>query len=265
MKLIVDSLSFGYPHCQPLLKEVSFSAEGGELISLLGPNGTGKTTLFRCILGQLRASGTITLDGQPLSALSPRHLAAKVAYIPQSHSPAFSYPVEEMILMGAAAGLKWFQHPGRAERERLDEVMDNLGLQTLRGRAFDTLSGGEQQLVMMARAMMTDARVWLLDEPAANLDYGNQTRLLLQLQQLAAKGYLLIQSTHSPQQAALYSSRVLALADGVLAGDGDPAKVLDAGMIQTLYGLKVKAVDIPSGGRDVRVFLPDESKYRKEM
>ena len=254
MKLIVDRLSFGYPHCQPLLKEVSFSAEGGELISLLGPNGTGKTTLFRCILGQLRASGTITLDGQPLSALSPRQLAAKVAYIPQSHSPAFSYPVEEMILMGAAAGLKWFQHPGRAERERLDEVMDNLGLETLRGRAFDTLSGGEQQLVMMARAMMTDARVWLLDEPAANLDYGNQTRLLLQLQQLAAKGYLLIQSTHS-----------LALADGVLAGDGDPAKVLDAGMIQTLYGLKVKAVDIPSGGRDVRVFLPDESKYRKEM
>ncbi len=257
MKLVVDRLSFGYPHSRPLLKEISFCAESGELISLLGPNGTGKTTLFRCILGQLRASGEMTLDGQPLSSLSPRQLASRVAYIPQSHSPAFSYPVEEMILMGAAAGLKWFQHPGRTERERLDEVIDSLGLEPLRQRAFDTLSGGEQQLVMMARAMMTDARVWLLDEPAANLDYGNQTRLLLQLQQLAAKGYLLIQSTHSPQQAALYSSRVLALADGKLAGDGEPAKVLDAEMIQTLYGLKVQVCDIPSGGRNVRVFLPD--------
>lgn len=257
MKLVVDRLSFGYPHSRPLLKEISFCAESGELISLLGPNGTGKTTLFRCILGQLRASGEMTLDGQPLSSLSPRQLASRVAYIPQSHSPAFSYPVEEMILMGAAAGLKWFQHPGRTERERLDEVIDSLGLESLRQRAFDTLSGGEQQLVMMARAMMTDARVWLLDEPAANLDYGNQTRLLLQLQQLAAKGYLLIQSTHSPQQAALYSSRVLALADGKLAGDGEPAKVLDAEMIQTLYGLKVQVCDIPSGGRNVRVFLPD--------
>ena len=257
MKLVVDRLSFGYPHSRPLLKEISFCAESGELISLLGPNGTGKTTLFRCILGQLRASGEMTLDGQPLSSLSPRQLASRVAYIPQSHSPAFSYPVEEMILMGAAAGLKWFQHPGRAERERLDEVIDSLGREPLRQRAFDTLSGGEQQLVMMARAMMTDARVWLLDEPAANLDYGNQTRLLLQLQQLAAKGYLLIQSTHSPQQAALYSSRVLALADGKLAGDGEPSKVLDAEMIQTLYGLKVQVCDIPSGGRNVRVFLPD--------
>ena len=257
MKLVVDRLSLGYPHSRPLLKEISFCAESGELISLLGPNGTGKTTLFRCILGQLRASGEMTLDGQPLSSLSPRQLASRVAYIPQSHSPAFSYPVEEMILMGAAAGLKWFQHPGRTERERLDEVIDSLGLEPLRQRAFDTLSGGEQQLVMMARAMMTDARVWLLDEPAANLDYGNQTRLLLQLQQLAAKGYLLIQSTHSPQQAALYSSRVLALADGKLAGDGEPAKVLDAEMIQTLYGLKVQVCDIPSGGRNVRVFLPD--------
>ena len=257
MKLVVDRLSFGYPHSRPLLKEISFCAESGELISLLGPNGTGKTTLFRCILGQLRASGEMTLDGQPLSSLSPRQLANRIAYIPQSHSPAFSYPVEEMILMGAAAGLKWFQHPGRTERERLDEVIDSLGLEPLRQRAFDPLSGGEQQLVMMARAMMTDARVWLLDEPAANLDYGNQTRLLLQLQQLAAKGYLLIQSTHSPQQAALYSSRVLALADGKLAGDGEPAKVLDAEMIQTLYGLKVQVCDIPSGGRNVRVFLPD--------
>lgn len=260
MKLVADRLSFGYPHGEQLLKEVSFSAQSGELISLLGPNGTGKTTLFRCILGQLRATGEILLDGEPLAALSPRALAGKVAYIPQSHSPAFSYPVEEMILMGAVAGLKWFQQPGKAERAKLEEVIDSLGLEPLRNRAYDTLSGGEQQLVMMARAMMTDARVWLLDEPAANLDYGNQTRLLLLLQQLAEKGYLLIQSTHSPQQAALYSSRVLALADGKLAGDGEPAKVLDADMIQTLYGLNVKVCDIPSGGHEVRVFLPDLSK-----
>ena len=257
MKLVVDRLSFGYLHGEQLLKEVSFSAQSGELISLLGPNGTGKTTLFRCILGQLRAAGKIVLDGEPLYSLTPKALAAKVAYIPQSHSPAFSYPVEEMILMGAAAGLKWFQHPGKAEYARLDKVVENLGLQPLRHRAFDTLSGGEQQLVMMARAMMTDARVWLLDEPAANLDYGNQTRLMVLLQQLAEKGYLLIQSTHSPQQAALYSSRVLALADGKLAGDGAPSEVLDADMIQTLYGLRVKICDIPSGGRSVRVFLPD--------
>ena len=87
MKLVVDRLSFGYPHSRPLLKEISFCAESGELISLLGPNGTGKTTLFRCILGQLRASGEMTLDGQPLSSLSPRQLASRIAYIPQSPFP----------------------------------------------------------------------------------------------------------------------------------------------------------------------------------
>ena len=163
-RLIAEGVSFRYPGREPLLKGISFQAGSGELVSLIGPNGAGKTTLLKCLLGLLRCQGTVRLDDTPVRSLSPNRRASLLAYIPQHHGLSFSYPAFEVVLMGATPALRWYRSPGKAEKERAERAMEEMGVYHLREQPFDTLSGGEQQLCMMARAMMADAKVWLLDE-----------------------------------------------------------------------------------------------------
>lgn len=136
--------------------------------------------------------------------------------------------------------------------------MEEMGVYHLREQPFDTLSGGEQQLCMMARAMMADAKVWLLDEPAANLDYGNTRRLMERLQMLAGDGYLILQSIHAPETAAFFSTRILALQDGQLIADGKP-DVLDETLMERLYGVKVRRRELREPDGVFPVFLPGQA------
>lgn len=153
MSLSVENLFFAYG-AAPVLRDVSFTAEGGELVSVLGPNGVGKTTLFRCILGTLTPQmGHIKMDGQDLATLPPRERARRIAYIPQIHPPTFGYTVLDTVLMGAARQLNAFQQPGAAQIRQADEALEQVGATHLRERNFAHLSGGEQQLVLIARAL----------------------------------------------------------------------------------------------------------------
>lgn len=247
MSIHVEQLSFSY--CtRPVLHDVSFSVEKGRLLAVLGPNGAGKTTLFRCILGlHTRYHGVITVDGIPAKDLSAAELARHVAYIPQIHGQAFSFTVKDMVLMGTAHQVPGFSSPKAAQEQAASEAMERMGISHLAQRRFSHLSGGEQQMVLIARALAQQARILLMDEPTASLDYGNQTKVLAHARALADEGYTILLSTHNPQHALWFADLALALQKGRVAAFGAPAEVLTPELIYNLYGVRAQIVSTPSG------------------
>lgn len=242
MGIEVKNLSFSYGD-RPVLQDISFSVGEGELLSILGPNGVGKSTLFRCILGLLSGyTGEVLVDGINARSFSVREAAKHIAYIPQSSHPMFNYSVFDIVLMGRTSGLGSFRSPGKADREKCLRALEKIGISHLAGRCFHRLSGGEQQLVLIARALAQDAPILMLDEPTANLDYGNQLRVLEQVRKLAAEGYTVIQTTHNPEQSYLFSDRILAIQNGRVLTQGTPAEVLTAENMEELYQVEVEVV-----------------------
>jgi iron complex transport system ATP-binding protein len=237
--LEVRGLSFAYDERQ-VLKDIGFTLEQGELLGMLGPNGAGKSTLFRCILGLERSyAGEVLLNGEEIRTKSAKELARHIAYVPQIHYPSFNYSTLDMVLMGTASQGKEWSLPGVSQRKAAEEALDRLGIAHLRRRDFRFLSGGEQQLVLIARALAQRARFLMMDEPTANLDYGNQIRLLFQIKDLSRQGYSVILSTHNPDHAFLCADRVLALHNQSIAALGPPGEALTAGLVETLYGVRV--------------------------
>ena len=241
MGIEVKNLSFSYKKGIPVLHDVNFQLQSGKFICLLGPNGVGKSTLFKCMLGLLRNyTGEILIDGENTRSLTQKQLARKVAYIPQSTAPVFNYTVADVVLMGTTSLTSGFSSPGEKERVYVTQALETLNIQHLQDRMFMNISGGERQLVLVARALAQQAGILFMDEPTANLDYGNQVRVLEQVRRLSGSGYTVIQSTHNPEQAFLYADEVLAVKDGTIAAHGSPNKVMDAGLIRDLYGIEAQ-------------------------
>lgn len=240
--LEVENLSFSYGK-NKVIDRISFTLNEGEMLFILGPNGAGKSTLFRCILGlDASYSGRVLVCGEDIRRKSPGALASLMAYVPQAHHPSFNYSVLDMVLMGTAAGKHEWTLPGEKDRRRALEALDKLNMASFSGRSFRELSGGEQQLVLIARALAQNARILIMDEPSASLDYGNQLRLLFRIQELKALGYSIFLSSHNPNHTFLFADRFLALHNRKIAGEGPPAEALGADLIFTLYGVKVKLV-----------------------
>lgn len=254
MSMNVDHLSFSYGE-HTVLQDVSFSAEYGELLSVLGPNGVGKSTLFRCMLGLLLpTSGSTSISGKNIEALSAKELSRSIAYIPQSHSPVFNYSVFDMVLMGTTAQIGKFASPGKKQREQAMEALSHLGIEHLKSRGYRYISGGERQLVLIARAIAQQAKILIMDEPSANLDFGNRIRVMQTVKKLTADGYAVIQSTHDPDQAYQYSDKILALHGGKVLAWGTPREVVNEALISKLYGVEVEVCSL----RDdrIRVCVP---------
>mgnify|MGYP003815116565 CR=1 FL=1 len=255
--LEVRGLSFSYGGA-PVLGNVSFSLGPGEPTALLGPNGAGKSTLFGCILGFLKPrGGEILLDGRPISAYSKRELARELAYIPQSHSPAFNYTVLDCVLMGMTGALSPLAAPGREQTDRAMEILKSLGMEKLAPRGCRECSGGERQLMLLARALAQDAKILVMDEPTANLDYGNRCRVMERVARLGADGYTVLFSTHEPNQAFRYAARVLALRNGGILADGPTDTVLTQQVLTALYGVRVAVREVEAGGRTYRVCVEE--------
>ena len=254
MGIVVENLSFSYD-TQAVLKNVSFNIDENQLLSVLGPNGVGKSTLFGCILGLLNNyTGTITVDGQDIRSVSIREMARRIAYIPQSHYPSFNYTVMDMVLMGTTHQVSTFSTPGKKQKERAEQALQRMGIEHLYKRGFSMISGGERQLTMIARALAQNAHILIMDEPTANLDFGNQIKVLTQIKSLANEGYTIIQSTHNPDQTFLFSDYVLALKDGEVFAWGKPADVVNKELIQSLYDIDIEMQSLYDDA--VRVCIP---------
>ena len=254
MRMRVDNLHFSYGTHQ-VLKGVSFGVEDSGFVSLLGPNGAGKSTLFRCMLGLLEPSeGTVHICGRDIRNMPAAELSHRVAYIPQSHNPVFNFSVFDMVLMGTTSQLSRFSSPGKLQRLLAEEAMERIGISHLRDRGCANISGGERQLALIARAIAQQAKILVMDEPSASLDYGNKLRVMETVKRLTREGYTVIQSTHDPDQAYLYSDRILALYQGKILAWGTPRETISSDLISTLYGIDVEVCSMHRDG--VRVCVP---------
>ena len=257
MSISVKSVSFGYEKQKLIIEDITFEAETGKVMCVLGPNGAGKSTLFRCILGLLsKYSGEIRIGGMLIDTLKPKELSRLAAYVPQSHIPVFSYTVYDIVLMGTSSMTHAFSVPGKKENEAVLTALEMTGTVHLKERSFLQISGGERQLVLIARALAQQAKVLVLDEPTANLDFGNQVKVLTQLKRLAENGYTIIQSTHHPDQAFLYADSVLAMQGGRILCKGKPEDIITGETIKALYDVDAQ-VETLYGGR-ARVCIPND-------
>lgn len=255
MSLETRNVTFSYDGKRKVLDDVSFTIEDGQMVCLLGPNGVGKTTLFKIVLRLLRGyEGEVFIGGEPTGELNTREMARRIAYIPQSHAPTFNYTVREMVLMGTTSALGRYASPGKEQRALADRIMEQMGIDHLKDRGFSRISGGERQLALIARALAQQTKVLIMDEPTANLDYGNATMVLEQIRRLAAEGYTILQSTHQPDQAFLFADQVLAVLDGRVVAQGPPKDVITKELVQRLYGVEVEVQSLCDDR--VRVCVP---------
>ena len=247
MRLAARDISFAYGS-RPVLSGADLALSAGELALLLGVNGAGKSTLLKVMLGLQRPGrGTVTIDGEPLARRRRRELARLIAYVPQVHAAPFPYTVRQVAMMGRLPATGIFKAPGAADLASVARVLEHLRIDHLAERPYTEISGGERQLTLIARALAQEARLLVMDEPLAGLDYGNQVRLLKRLQGLAADGYGVLMTTHDPNLPLSGCQRVALLIDGRIAADGSPGEVLTPEAIHRLYGVRVDLLRTADG------------------
>ena len=240
MKTEVRGGFFRYPtRPKPVLQNIDLSVSDGEILAVLGPNGAGKTTLLRCLTGLLKwTQGDTLLDGKSVRSLTLKQLWQQISYVPQVAKPNVSCSVEEMILLGRASSVEAFSLPKKEDIEAADDVMDRLGLGAIRGRSVTTLSGGERQMVMIARALVSHPKLLVLDEPESGLDFRNQLIVLDLLSSLAADGITVIFNTHYPAHALRRADKALLIAREKTPLCGSASDLLTTSNLEAYFGVR---------------------------
>jgi len=228
--LLEARISFAYGE-RDVLKNVELKAERRELLAVIGPNGAGKSTLLKCLVGILKPMGTARLDGVELTSLRPAERAKFITYVPQSSLPQFAFTVEEFVEMGAYI-----------TRGSVREALERVGLWEKRKERVTSLSGGEFQLVLIARALAQGSRAILLDEPTSHLDVNHVLMVMELLNELKGEK-IIVAVLHDLNLALSYADRVLVLKDGEKVWEG-PAEGLEPGVIEETYGIKAKIIEV---------------------
>ncbi len=257
MKLELRDIRCGYDGSD-VVQGVSLSIAPGDIACLLGPNGSGKTTLFKAMLGLMPLRcGSVLLDGQDIRRWHRRDIAQKLGYIPQHHMRPFPFTVLDMVLMGRTSRIGACSSPGRADRRAAKEALAALHMRHLEKRIFTELSGGERQLVLIARALAQQPGILIMDEPTANLDFGNQLLVLDHVRELSHGGLSVIMSTHLPNHAFLFGTQVLLLKKGRLLSAGTPEETVDKDTMRSLYNVDVEIVEMHlQDNSEIRVCVP---------
>jgi len=245
----VQKGSFSYPNGRKILDNVSFRVEKGQMLAILGPNGAGKTTMLRCMMGFLRWSeGRSLLDGKDISAMDQRELFSKVAYVPQAKNTSLSACVKDMVLLGRSSRYNIFGKPGEGDRQIVKDTLATLGLTHLAERSCAELSGGELQMVLIARAIAAQPQIIILDEPESNLDFKNQLIVLKTLHALTEQGISCIFNTHYPVHALRHADKALLLDKKGNVCFGDAHAVITQENMRTAFGVEtvIGQIETPS-------------------
>jgi iron complex transport system ATP-binding protein len=250
----VENLAFGYPGHR-VGQGVTLGVKAGEVLALLGPNGGGKTTLLKTMIGLLKPqAGRVFLEGKPLADFPVAERARRIGYVPQAHAGAFAFSVRDVVLMGRTAHQGLFASPSEIDRTVAKAKLAELGIAHLAEQPYTMISGGERQLVLIARALTQAPRVIVLDEPTASLDFGNQGKVLRQIGDLKSRGLAVLFTTHDPNHALRHADRVALLARGSLLAEGPPAEMLTASRLADLYGAEIHTLQSATAGNIA--FLP---------
>ncbi len=243
--LEAQHLDIGYRRTK-IGRDIDLDIREGEVLCLLGPNGGGKTTLMKTLLGLLPAlGGSVKLLDRDIADYSRGELARIVGYVPQAGTNFFPFNVIDVVLMGRVAHIGLFASPGKKDVAAADAALASLGIGHLRDRIYTEISGGERQLVLIARALAQEPRLLVMDEPTASLDFGNQLRVLDQITALAKRGMAVVLSTHDPDHVFLCGDRAALLRGGRLVALGPPSEVITPAALEALYGVEVEVVELP--------------------
>lgn len=242
-----------------LLERVSLQAGQGEFVGVIGPNGAGKTTLLRTIGGLLRQqSGNVFLQGQDLAQLEPREIALTLAMVHQEAPDTHGFTGLEVVLMGRYARMSHFRNEGSRDRDAAKKAMDQTETEPFAHRPLQTLSGGEKQRVMIARALAQEPAVLLLDEPTSNLDILHQFKVLELVKALVAEGCTAVATIHDLYLAARYCDRLVLMAGGRIEAEGTPREVLTTERLATVFGVRGHVrTDPDTGGLVLSILGPD--------
>lgn len=261
----VKKAAFSYDGKRMVFQDIDFQVEEGEIFCIIGPNGSGKSTLIDCILGlnQLK-QGEILLGGRPQKQLKPRELAQQMAYVPQGHKTTFAYTVLDVVTMGRTYAARMFAPPGEEEKAIAREALEQVGLAGFEDREYTKLSGGELQLVLIARAIAQKSRLLLMDEPTAHLDFTHEMNVMEIIARLTREqGISIIMATHFLNQAYYLENekvptRVALIKDGGFVQVGTPSQVLSQENLEQSFNIITEIITSGTGER--KYILPLRNK-----
>lgn len=244
MMLVVRDLRAGYGKTE-IVHGISFGVRRGEFVCIIGANGCGKTTVLKNLLGLHKSfGGLVTVDGVDTSTLEEKELAKHFAYIPQAHMPPFPFTVADVVILGRTPYINQLSVVSQKDRRIAYNALYQLGIHHLAEDVYTKLSGGQQQLVLIARALTQQPDLLIMDEPTASLDFGNQQMVLSRMRKLADSGMGVLMVTHDPDHAFFCADRVVVMDKGVIIEDGPPKAVITTECLQKIYGAKVRVVEV---------------------
>ena len=258
MILEIKNGCFGYPKQDIILPDINLSLEEGHILAILGPNGIGKTTLLKCMIGLLPwREGATYLYGQDIKTLKPKELWSNVSYIPQSHGFAFSYTGLEMVMLGRCPHLGVFEQPGRREIEMAEAMMEKTGITHLAKKDCNRMSGGELQMVLIARALINEPKLIILDEPETGLDFHNQILVLNMIDRLSHEdGISAIMNTHYPTNAMSVADEAFMMNHKGTFFYGSTEKVLTEKNISVSFDVNVVVNEFSHHQKKIKSIVP---------
>ncbi len=261
-RLSLKNASFSYQD-KNVFTSLNLDVREGEVLCIMGANGCGKTTLLRCLNGSLRLkAGQVILENRDIATMTITNTAKKVGIVFQEHNAPFPFSVLEVVRMGRAPHLSLFSQPSARDTRIAEEMLEKVGIGHLKLQPYTQISGGERQLALIARTLTQGPEIILFDEPTSHLDFKNQALVLQIINQLAEDGLSIVMSSHMPDYALLYSSRVVLMNKGSFLAVDSPDKVITEGNLKEIYGIDVKILSIeePGTGKKIRFCLPVTNK-----
>lgn len=260
--LEVKDLYFGYNE-DDIIKGLSFQVEEGQVLCLFGPNGSGKTTILDCILGlNKKRKGNIIVDGMNTQDLKPEELAQRIAYVPQKHNRTFPYTVLEIVLMGRTAYTSMFASPGKEDIKIAEKSLKKVGMYKFKDRVFTSLSGGEAQLVKIARALAQDTKLLIFDEPTSHLDFRHELNVLKYIVELVKENNIsVLMATHFPNHAFYLenneiNTKVAMIEEGIFGALGKPSQILNEKNMENIFKIRTKVFEYTENNKKLNYIVP---------